>query len=546
MVFVVMLCLFCVRFAGVSWHPYRRFAVAFAVLVAPVLYVANALGVIGETTVYVRLAGIALVAVALAAVARYAFRLRNVESLLLLATGATATAFALHDWMLAQDPFTIRPLWLVPYSAFAFLVLVGWILIDRFVRALNEYERLNADLERRIAAKSASLEFQLEETRQAKNDAETANRAKSRFLAAASHDLRQPLHALGMFAAALPETTLDAESTGLVQRIKTSVASLEALLSALLDISRLDAGVVSAEKRDMWLDGLFQRLANDFVPEAIERGLRLAIVPTKCVVHSDPVLLDRIMRNLVANALRYTTSGGAVIGARRRGNQISIEVWDSGSGIDDTERERIFEEFYQTGNPGRDRARGLGLGLAIVRRSADLLGHKVELASRVGRGSVFRVIVDAGNSDTLLAAVSAQPSVTGSMAGHCLVVIDDETLVRESTRDLLVSWGAAVIAGADAEDVLAALDGTMPSLLLVDYRLRDGRDGLGAIGRLRESLGWEIPAVLISGESSTAELARIKASGLLLLHKPVPPAKLRSAVAFLLRASPEPSQSTVE
>lgn len=546
MLFVVMLCLFCVRFAGVRWHPYRRLALSFAVLVAPVLYLANAVGVMGEASVYVRLMGIALVGVALAAVARYAFQLRNAESLLLLATGATATALALHDWMLAQDPFAIRPLWLVPYSAFAFLVLVGWILIDRFVRALNEYELLNADLERRIAAKSASLEFQLEETRLAKNAAETADLAKSRFLAAASHDLRQPLHALGMFAAALPEKTLDAESTGLVHRIKTSVASLEALLSALLDISRLDAGVVSAEKRDMWLDGLFERLANDFVPEAVEKDLRLAIVPTKCVVRSDPVLLERILRNLVANALRYTARGGAVVGARRRGNHIAIEVWDTGAGIQDTERERIFEEFYQIGNPGRDRAHGLGLGLAIVRRSADLLGHKIELASRIGRGSVFRVIVESGNPDSLLAAASAQPIVAGSMVGQRLVVIDDETLVRESTRDLLVSWGATVIAGGDAEDVLAALDGTMPDLLLVDYRLRDGKDGVKAIGRLRESLGREIPAVLVSGESSTTELALIKASGFMLLHKPVPPAKLRSALAFQLRASREPSQSTVE
>ena len=546
MLFVVMLCLFCVRFAGFAWHPYRRVAAAFAVLVAPVLYAADAFGVLGETAVYVRLTGIALVAVALSAVARYAFRLRNAESLLLLATGATATALALHDWMLAQDAFAIRPLWLVPYSAFAFLILVGWILIDRFVRALNEYEMLNADLEQRIAAKSASLEFQLEQTRQAKNDAETANLAKSRFLAAASHDLRQPLHALGMFAAALPEKTLDPESTGLVQRIKTSVASLEALLSALLDISRLDAGVVSAEKRDMWLDDLFERLANDFVPEAVEKGLRLAIVPTTCVVQSDPVLLERILRNLVANALRYTAKGGAVVGARRRGNRIAIEVWDTGAGIEAAERERIFEEFYQVGNPGRDRARGLGLGLAIVRRSADLLGHTVELASRVGRGSVFRVIVDAGNRDTLVAAAAPQPINTGSMIGLRLVVIDDETLVRESTRDLLESWGATVFAGSDAEDVLGVLGDAIPDLLLVDFRLRDGKDGLGAIDRLRAALGRDVPAVLVSGESSAAELARIKASGLLLLHKPVPPARLRSALAFLLRASREPSQSMAE
>ena len=251
MAFVVLLCVFCIRFAGENWPAYRRFAMIFAIVVAPLLYVASAAGALGPATVYVRLVGIALVAVALAAVARYALRLRNTESLLLAATGLIAIVFAIHDWMADQDPLAIRPLWLVPYSAFAFLVLFSWILIDRFVRALDEYERLNADLEQRIAAKSASLEFQLMQTEQARQEAESANRAKSRFLAAASHDLRQPLHALGLFADALPGHTRDDEGRELVHRIGTSVASLDALLSALLDISKLDAGVIAVERKDM-------------------------------------------------------------------------------------------------------------------------------------------------------------------------------------------------------------------------------------------------------------------------------------------------------
>ena len=230
MLFVVLLCLFCVRFAGMHWRAYRRAAVAFAVAVVPVLYAANAAGLVGEASAWVRLTGIAFVAVALTAVARYALAMRNGESLLLFATGATAIAFGIHDWLADQDPLAIRPVWLVPYSALAFLVLVGWILTDRFVRALSEYERLNADLEQRIAAKSAALESQLVQTRDAKDAAEAANRAKSRFLAAASHDLRQPLHALGLFTAALPGFIRDAEGAELVHRIKTSVASLESLL----------------------------------------------------------------------------------------------------------------------------------------------------------------------------------------------------------------------------------------------------------------------------------------------------------------------------
>ena len=536
MLFVVLLCLFCMRFAGADWRLYRRFAVTFAIVVAPLLYAANAAGVVGEATAYVRLVGIALVAVALAAVARYAIRLRNTESLLLLATGAIAMAFGVHDWMADQDPLAIRPLWLVPYSAFAFLALFSWILIDRFVRALDEYELLNADLERRIAAKSASLEFQLVQTQQAMEDAEAANRTKSRFLAAASHDLRQPLHALGLFAAALPGHTRDAEGMDLVHRIDTSVASLEALLSALLDISKLDAGAIVAEPRDLRLDEVFGRIANDFLPEALDKELRLAIVPTRLVVHSDPALLERVLRNLVANALRYTEHGGVVVGARRRGDRVAIEVWDSGPGIDAAEHEHIFEEFYQIGNPERDRARGLGLGLAIVRRLADLMGNEVEVASQVGRGSMFRVLVKAGDPNALAAAAPVAAETAGSMDGRCVVVVDDEPSVRESTRNLLSSWGCNVVAAGDPAEALAVLGGRFPSALLVDYRLRGGQDGLAAIARLRAALGRDIPAVLISGESSAEELARIKASGFLLLHKPVPPAKLRSALAFLFAA----------
>jgi signal transduction histidine kinase len=533
MLFVVLLCLFCVRFAGVGWRAYRRIAVGFAIAVAPALYAAQAAGALGEAAAYIRLTGIAIVGVALVAVARYALRLRNVESLLLLATGAVATAFAVHDWLSSQDPLAIRPLWLVPYSAFAFLILVSWILIDRFVRALDRYERLNEDLEQRIAAKSASLEFQLLQTERAKDQAEMANRFKSRFLAAASHDLRQPLHALGLFAAALPEHTRDAEGAELVQRITTSIDSLDALLSSLLDISKLDAGAITAEPRDLRLDDLFERLANDFVPEALERDLRLAVVPTRFVVRSDPALLERIVRNLVANALRYTERGGVVVGARRRGGRIAIEVWDSGAGIAAAERERIFEEFYQIGNPERDRTRGLGLGLAIVRRLARLLGHDVELDSRVGRGSVFRVLVAPGDPKAVAAAAPAAPLAASLLRGRLIVVIDDEPSVRESTGNLLQAWGCDVVAAADAKEALAAVGQRVPAALLVDYRLRGGEDGLGAIAQLRAMLG-RIPALLISGESSTEELARINARGVQLLHKPVPPAKLRSALTFLL------------
>jgi signal transduction histidine kinase/ActR/RegA family two-component response regulator len=542
--FAMLLCKFCVRFAEFEWVTYRRFALAYAAAVVPVLYAAEFAGVLGPTAMWVRLGAIALVAVALWAVARYAFRIRNVESVLLLAAGAVSLAFGVHDWLAARDPLALRPVWLVPYAALAFLVLVGWILTDRFVRALNEFERLNVDLEARIREKSASLEFQLAQTQQAKEDAEAANRAKSRFLAAASHDLRQPLHALGLFAGALPGHTRDAIGDDLVQRVRTSVASLASLLSALLDISKLDAGAIVAAPKSLRLDEIFERLANDFLPEALEKRLRFAVVPTRLVVRSDPALLERILRNLVANALRYTSRGGVVVGARRRGGSVAIEVWDSGPGIPAAESRRIFEEFYQVGKQERDRTRGLGLGLAIVRRLAELLGHRVELASRPGKGSVFRVVVSAGDAQAVVDAPASAPAAFDALAGHAIVVIEDEAAVRDSTRILLASWGCTVVAAADADEALARLDGATPSALIVDYRLRGGQDGLGAIARMHAALGRGVPAVLVSGESSTAELARIKESGFLLLHKPLSPAKLRSTLAFLLGtvvAKPDPA-----
>jgi len=534
MLFVALLCLFCLRFAEVQWSGFRRFIVAYAVAVPVVLYAAYAFDALYWATVVVRLGGILIVLVALTAVARYALAKRDTESILLMTAGAISAAFGVHDWLVAQSMADLRPLMLVPYAGLAFLLLVGWILTDRFVRALNEYEALNASLEQRVVEKSEALKEQLEETRAARDAAETANRAKTRFLAAASHDLRQPLHALGLFAARLSDRTRDPEEAALVQRIGMSVASLESLFSALLDISRLEAGVVASSPRAIALDPLFDRLANDFTPEAIEKGLRFAVVRTRRAVHSDPVLLERILRNLVANALRYTNTGGVVVGARKHGTSVSIEVWDSGPGIARADADRVFEEFFQVGNPERDRARGMGLGLAIVRRLATLLGHEVTLASVVGRGSVFRVRVrDAPPADvapvTLASAVSTDP-----LAGRCVLVIDDDEPVREGMRQTLVAWGCVPIMASDAAEAVALCRMQVPDAMVVDFRLPDNRDGLDAIATVRAALDRAIPALVVSGESSSEQIARVRNAGFTLLHKPVAPAKLRAALAFAL------------
>ena len=263
--------------------------------------------------------------------------------------------------------------------------------------------------------------------------------------------------------------------------------------------------------------------------------MKLAVVPTDAVVQSDPLLLERVMRNLMANALRYTERGGVVIGCRRRGDCVGIEVWDSGPGIAPDEHKRIFEEFYQIGNPERDRSRGLGLGLAIVRRLADLLGHEIELRSRVGRGSVFGIWAKRAAAPVSADRLASPGFIVTSLQQRRVIVVDDEAPIREGMETLLRSWGCVPVVAADPQEAIAVANHhAPPDALLVDYRLRGELDGLQAVARLREALGREIPAILISGESSVEELARIKQSGLLLLHKPVMPAKLRSALAFVL------------
>jgi signal transduction histidine kinase/ActR/RegA family two-component response regulator len=434
----------------------------------------------------------------------------------------------------AQNPVALRPVWLVPYAALAFLTLFGYLLTDRFVRALNESERLNVDLERRVEEKSAALSAQLEATHAAKDAAEAANRAKSSFLAAASHDLRQPLHALGMFSQALAEQTHDADGRVLVQRIMTSVGALEALFSALLDVSKLDAGVINAEPRSFAIRPLLDRLVDECMPEALERGLKLGVVCGDVVVRSDPMLLERILRNFVTNALRYTRYGGVVIGCRHRGDGYAIEVWDSGGGIPPHELPRIFEEFYQIDNLQRDRARGLGLGLAIVRRLGELLGHPIEVASREGRGSVFRVRVPAGDIEAV-EAPGAGEHAHDVLAGRRILVIDDDRHVRAATVRLLAQWGCDAIAVGDAASAMRAYGvSEAPDAMIVDFRLGADGDGLDAIASVRKRFGCDIPAVLVSGESAAEKLARITASGVPLLHKPLPPARLRSMLAYLV------------
>jgi len=365
--------------------------------------------------------------------------------------------------------------------------------------------------------------------------AEQASLAKSRFLASASHDLRQPVHALGMFIGALRGHRLAARTREVIDHMDSSIGALDNLFTSLLDISRLDAGVTESKPYAIPVSPLLARICRDLQGEATAKGLTLTSVATRLVVESDPVLLERVMRNIVVNAVRYTETGGVLVGCRRRGAQVSLEVWDTGCGIAPEHRKAIFEEFYQVSNPDRDRAKGLGLGLAIVRRLTTLLDHPLTLESRPGHGSVFKVSAPRRAATAETAATSAESLVAGLRTGF-IVAIDDEAAVRVAMSQLLVSWGHQVVAAASGDEALAALADcpTRPDLIICDYRLRDGENGLDVIQRLQAEYNEDIPVLLVTGDTAPERIREAEASGYPLLHKPLAYARLRAAVHNLL------------
>jgi CheY-like chemotaxis protein/anti-sigma regulatory factor (Ser/Thr protein kinase) len=324
-----------------------------------------------------------------------------------------------------------------------------------------------------------------------------------------------------------------------VDQAEASVVAMEQLLDALLDISKLDAGILTPHLEDFRLNALLARMQNSFAAAAAAKGLRLRAVPSHLVVRSDPVLLERIMMNLVSNAVRYTERGGVVIGCRRRGADVRIEVWDSGLGIPDDKRTAVFQEFFQLTDPGRDRSKGLGLGLAIVERLARLLQHRIELRSTPGRGSAFAIVLPAGDAQRVIATPPAAQTVDRHLRGAFVVVVDDEALVRDGMRGLLTGWGCHVLAAGSGDEALAQLAAheRIPDLIVSDYRLRDGENGIDVIHRLHAALTVPIPSVLISGDTAPERLREATASGYHLLHKPVQPAKLRAMLSYVLSAA---------
>jgi signal transduction histidine kinase/CheY-like chemotaxis protein len=386
-------------------------------------------------------------------------------------------------------------------------------------------------LEQRVVAVTREL-------RQKKEEAETATLTKSRFLAVASHDLRQPTHALGMFVERLTQLPHDAQSRHLIASLETSVQAMQNMLDALLDLSQLEANAVHVHLRPLALAEIFRQIHHEVMTMALEKNLRLRIRPTQVWLFTDAVLLHRIILNLMVNGLRYTDRGGVLLACRLAadGAHAYIEVWDSGIGIASEHQDLIFKEFYQVDNAGRDRGNGLGLGLHIVARKSELLGHRLQMMSRPGRGTRFRLEVPLAPADASRERRQPpRPMVPDNLAGLHLLVIEDDPLAREALVMLLLSWGVRCQASDSLSGALKCLEqGDIPAVIVSDYHLQHGENGIQVIGQLRSHLGREIAGCLISGNTDQELMLAAKDARLTLLHKPVRPAKLRSLLHHLV------------
>lgn len=400
---------------------------------------------------------------------------------------------------------------------------------------VTERLRSAAALERRVAQRTAELRQQVAEReaaesamREAKTAAEQANLSKTRFLAAASHDVLQPLNAARLFVSALAARRVSASNRVLIDQTASALDSVESLLEALLEISKLDAGAITPELSDIPLAELFETLRGEFAVLAEEQGLSLVVRTTDLWVRSDRRLLRRVLQNFLSNALRYTTAGSVTMEARRREDGVVVAVSDTGSGIDAAHHEEIFEEFRRLDG----RTRGIGLGLAIVQRASRMLGHPIGVESAVGKGSTFSITAPlvAGPRS---AAGARVPRAGGIGVRHVLVV-DNEVPILEGMKAMLGGWGMRVRTADTIEGARAASRrGGAIEMILADYHLADGEYGDDAVSTIRRELGRDVPAVIITADRTPALRERLEGAGLHVLQKPVKPAQLRALLARL-------------
>lgn len=373
-----------------------------------------------------------------------------------------------------------------------------------------------------------------EKLKAAKLDAEQASNARTRFLAAASHDLRQPLQAITLYLPLLAKRIGDPDTLATVEAIKASSESMRSLLDSLLDISKLDAGMVEANIGPVPVLDIFDQLAVEAAPQAAQKSIQLRFVPSTLWVKSDPTLLQDILRNFLSNALRYTHTGRILVGARQHGDRVRIEVWDTGPGIPDDQQTRIFEEFYQADHPARNGNTGIGLGLAIIERLARLLNHGISVHSQTGKGSVFGVEMAISEPPTIDIEAAAPCKFSVDMSAVTALLIDDNSGVRAATTAALADWGCTVLAAATIEEALALIADDTPDVILTDLTLRKDETGVDAVRRIRRTADRPVPALIITAETNPERLRDVINRNMMILHKPIEPDTLRLALEGLV------------
>lgn len=372
--------------------------------------------------------------------------------------------------------------------------------------------------------------------REAKQEAEQANLSKTKFLAAVSHDLLQPLNAARLFTSALLEQRHAEASHGLIRNVSNSLQDVENLLGTLVDISKLDAGVIKPDISSFAVGDLLENLAAEFRQLAASEGLTLQFVPSSACVRSDIQLLARILRNLLTNAIRYTAKGRILLGCRRRGQSLSIEVWDTGMGIAEDKLQEVFQEFKR-GEGQRHQDRGLGLGLAIVDKIVRMLGHRVRVSSRLGHGSLFAIEVPLTRRVSVLQQKpEALPMAVECLRGARIWVLDNDAAICAGMRTLLEGWGCRVVTALSEDDLARQVDNyhAGADILIADYHLDDGRDGVQAITEINARRGEPLPALMLTANYSNELKQTLRELGHTLLHKPVKPMKLKTSLSHLL------------
>lgn len=370
---------------------------------------------------------------------------------------------------------------------------------------------------------------------------EQANQEKSRFLAAASHDLRQPLNSLGLFLHAMREPVTQANNaqlSKLMGQVQTAYGALTGLFDALLEVSRLDSGQIDAKLRPLELSALIKPLADELRERAAAAGLTLNYDERAAWVHTDPVMLARILRNLIDNAIKFTPQGEIRVHTAVDGAVVRLQVSDTGIGIPVAEQHAVFNEYHQLANKKRDREKGIGLGLSIVKRMCDLIGAQIELTSTPGQGSTFSLTLQAVAAAESASANPSQTTATApDVSSQRLLVIDDEPQVREAMEALLAGWGHPCRSAQTLFKALGILEEFQPDLILCDYRLQDDLTGIDAIEAIQEELEAPVPALLITGDTDPRLLADIRSKGYAVLLKPVAPESLRAAIAAAAQPS---------